>query len=250
MRIGLRKSPHLDAVVAGILASGDTFTSTNDTGADFYLCWGWPQAQDVVKESHGRSQHVICVDAHPFALRAGDRSGDRILQLGNWGALALYPPGRPDQSTEAHLSGGRDRSTPGGPVLVLGHVSSTEQLRQGLVDVWHTPGGDAWLKEECAKPNRKFRPHPRMWPKDSTVRQATLAEDLQGCSMAVGWNSTAVIHARLLGYPADSIEAHGWGRLSITELAGTRVGQHELRSGEYWATVYKPWLASLKQPKE
>jgi hypothetical protein len=244
MRIGLRKSPHLEALCEGILKAGDTFTSTNDTGADWYLCWGWPQGQCTARDNGGRSSDVICIDAHPFALRNGDRSGDRIFQLGNWGRLALYPP-----APSSPIKVPRDKSKPGGPVLVLGHVSSTEQLRQGLIDVWYTPGGDAWIEEELAKPNRRYRPHPRMY-EGIRGAQPTLEEDLRGCSMAVGWNSTAVLHARMLGYPADSIEAHGWGWFTLEELAGHRVSPHALRSGEYWATVYRPWLVSLKQAKE
>lgn len=228
----------------GILASGDTFTSTNDTGADFYLAWGWPQCQDVARENGGRDADIICLDAHPFALRAGDRSGDRILQLGNWGRLARYPTMRlPPGSWPAQPN----RSNPDGPVLVLGHVSSTEQLRQGLVDVWYTPGGDAWLKRELELPNRRLRVHPRMWPTDIAERQPSLEEDLRGCSRAVAWNSTAVLHARMLGYPADSIEAHGWGWFTLEELAALRVSPQELRSGSYWTTVYRPWLLSLKE---
>lgn len=246
MRIGLRKSPHLEQLCDGILKCGDTFTSTNDTGADYYLCWGWPQAQDVARENHGREADIICLDAHPFALRAGDRSGDRILQLGNWGRLAKYPPPRFELEWQPRI---RPCGVPDGPVLVLGHVSSTEQLRKGLIDVWYTPGGDAWLKQECALPNRKFRPHPRMWPQDSTVRQPSLEEELRGCSRAVAWNSTAVIHARMLGYEADSVEAHGWGWFTLEELAGLRVSPQELRSGQYWSEVYRPWLLSLKETK-
>lgn len=241
MRIGLRKSPHLELLVEGILKCGDTFTSTNDTGADFYLAWGWPQGQEVGRDNGGHPERVICMDAHPFALRAGDRSGDRILQLGNWGYCAKYPRTDPVMPPGARFN----QETPDGPVLVLGHVSSTEQLRGGLIDVWYTPGGDAWLREELAKPGRRFRPHPRMWA--GTVPQATLEDDLRGCSLALGWNSTAVIHARMLGYRAASIEAHGWGHFELEQLAGLRVNRHELKSGEYWAEVYRPWLLSLKE---
>jgi hypothetical protein len=125
---------------------------------------------------------------------------------------------------------------------VLGHVSSTEQQRQGLIDVWHTKGGDAWLVGELEKPGRKFRPHPRMWPPTTAERQPTLAEDLKGCSGAVGWNSTAVVHARLLGYPANTVEPHGWGALDLGFLNWLQAMPADLRSGEYWRTVYRPWL--------
>jgi hypothetical protein len=243
MRIGLRKSPHIETLVEGIRRSGDTFTSTNDTGADFYLCWGWPQAQDVVRENGGRSNDVICIDAHPFALRAGERSGERIFQLGNWGRLAKYPPSQLEGAWPAI----RPCGIPGGPVLVLGHVSSTEQLRQGLVDVWYTPGGDAWCNAELMKPNRKYRPHPRMWPElYPGVKQATLEEDLCGCSRAIAWNSTAVLHARMMGYPAESVEPHGWGFFTLEELNGLRVSPQQIRSAQYWNEVYRPWLLSLK----
>lgn len=242
MKIGLRKSPHLETLVAGIARCGDTFTSEYDTGADFYLCWGWPQAEQVARDNGGRSADIICIDAHPFALMHGDGSGARIFQLGNWGALAAYPPGELERVTAP-----KSRAVEDGPILILGHVSSTEQKRQGLVDVWHTPGGDKWLEEERAKPGRKFRPHPRMWREGE--RQATLAEDLKGCSRALAWNSTSVIHARLLGYPADTIEPHGWGRFTLERLAALRVLPAEVRSGEYWATTYRPWLLSLKEKR-
>lgn len=235
MRVGLRNSPHLENVVAGMLKCGVNFTSTYDTGADWYLCWGWPQGEQVARDNGGRADRIICVDAHPFALRAGDRSGDRILQLGNWGALAKYPPLEP-----APVDVPRDRSTPDGPVLVLGHVSSTEQQRQGLIDVWYTPGGDTWLNDELRQTNRKFRPHPRMW--NAPVAQPSLEQDLKGCSAALAWNSTAVIHARMLGYPAMTVENHGWGRFTLEELAAQRVSQASLRGGAYWAEVYRPWL--------
>ncbi len=241
MRIGVRKSPHLETVCAGITACGDTFTSEYDTGADFYLCWGWPQAEQVARDNGGRSADIICLDAHPFALMAGDGTGARIFQLGNWGALALYPPGEVES-----VKVPKSKAVEGGPTLVLGHVSSTEQKRKGYVDVWHTPGGDVWLAEELRKPGRKYRPHPRMWD-SANGQQPSLADDLKGCSRAIAWNSTAVIHARLLGYPADSIEPHGWGRFELERLAALRVLPEALRSGEYWANVYRPWLLSFKR---
>lgn len=240
MRIGLRKSPHLELLVEGIRKCGDTFTSEYDGGADYYLAWGWPQAEQVERDSGRPAADIICMDAHPFALRAGDRSGGRILQLGNWGRLAHYPPLKP---VEVPLP--RDQSRPGGPVLVLGHVSSTEQIRGGLVDVWYTPGGDAWLRDELLKDNRKFRPHPRMW--NEPRPQPSLAEDLQGCSCAIGWNSTAVLHARMLGYPTASVEAHGWGFFELEELAAQLITPRELRDGSFWAEVYRPWLVSRKE---
>lgn len=240
MRIGLRASPHLDATCQGIKACGVQFSSTYDTGCDWYLCWGWPQAEQVARDNGGRTDAIICVDAHPFALRSGDRSGARIIQLGNWGFMAEYPhaPERCEELVEVP----RSKATAGGPVLVLGHVASTEQLRQGLVDVWHTPGGDAWIAAELGRPNRKYRPHPRMWAEERP--QASLAEDLEGCSAAVAWNSTAAIHARMLGYPAGTIEPHGWGGFDLDYLATLAVSPQELRSGDYWRNVYRPWLES------
>ena len=159
MKIGVRKSPHIEELVAAIAASGDQIASTYDTGCDFWLCWGWPQAEQVCRDNGGVSSRVICIDAHPFALAPGARTGERIFQLGNWGFCAKYPPIEDLPAVELP----RRRLTPSGPVLVLGHVSSTEQLRGELVDVWYTPGGDAWIAEELAHANRKFRPHPRMW---------------------------------------------------------------------------------------
>lgn len=244
MKLGVRKSPHLETVLQGIAAAGDvTLTSEYDTGADFYLTWGWPQAEQVARDlGTKRDADIICIDAHPFALRAGDGTGARIFQLGNWGRLARYPVAGElaRVATDGPRKAGYD---PEGPVLVLGHVSSTEQLRGGLVDVWYTPGGDAWLRDELRQPGRKFRPHPRMWKEDNP--QATLAADLKGCSAAVAWNSTAAIHARMLGFPSYCIEAHGWAHFDLDELGALRVTQAELRSGEYWAKTYRPWLESL-----
>jgi hypothetical protein len=239
MKIGVRKSPHIETLVEAIRVSGDVeLTSTYDTGCDFWLCWGWPQAEQVCRDG-APAARVICIDAHPFALRTGDRSGARIFQLGNWGALASYPrPKRGDELEPVELP--RSRARKRGPVLVLGHVSSTEQQRGELVDVWYTPGGDAWLLEELKKPGRKFRPHPRMWTEPRP--QPTLEEDLRGCSSAVAWNSTATVHARLLGYPAVSVEEHGWGHLDLDFLAWLMVPAADVRSGVYWRSIYRPWL--------
>src|SRR5262245_5329168 len=91
MKIGVRMSPHLDAFVSGLLRCGEKVVQHYDGGADYFLAWGWPQAEQIERDLGGRAQDIICIDAHPFALRAGDRSGDRIAQLGNWGFLAHYP---------------------------------------------------------------------------------------------------------------------------------------------------------------
>jgi len=243
MKIGIRKSPHIETLVAAIAESGDELTSVYDTGADFYLCWGWPQGEQVAKDNGGRSADIICIDAHPFALAAGAMRGSRIFQLGNWGALAQYPT--PAELLPVGLKVRRIKKR--GPVLVLGHVSSTEQIRGGLVDVWYTPGGDAWLDKERRKPNRKYRPHPRMWTEPRP--QPSLEEDLEGCSAAVAWNSTAVVHARMLGYPASSVEAHGWGFMDLELLAALEVMPADIRSGVYWRTVYKPWLLELRRQR-
>ena len=166
MKIGLRKSPHLEAICAGILACGDTFTSTNDTGADFYLCWGWPQGQDVVKQNGGRSADVICVDAHPFALRAGDRSGDRILQLGNWGRLAMYPPVPIEQPGVLPRWPG-DRSVQGGPVLTM--VRGRVVMEAGKLVA--EPG---W-----GKPAKQQMPPPAPRHTDKTTAAITAREGLR-----------------------------------------------------------------------
>lgn len=242
MKIGVRKSPHIETLVEAIRASGDVITSTYDTGADFYLCWGWPQAEQVCRDG-AKAERVICIDAHPFALAAGDRSGARIFQLGNWGYLAKYPPPNPlDEVMELKVPRARARRA-SGPLLVLGHVSSTEQLRGELVDVWYTPGGDAWIREELKQPNRKYRPHPRSW--NEPRPQPSLLEDLAGCRGAVCWNSTAGVHAQLLGYPAEGIEAHAWARFDLAHLASLRVSPAEVRTGVYWRDVYRPWLQTL-----
>lgn len=236
MRIGIRKSPHLEAVEAGILACGDVFTSTYDTGADFYLCWGWPQAQQVAIDNGGHYSRIVCVDSHPFALRAGDFSGDRILQLGNWGALATYPSGN------APVLACAPRHNPQGPVLVIGQVYTREQQRLGLVDVWHTGGYDNWVAVHSAMPNAKFRKHPRVWALENDGEiQPTLEADLEGCSCALTWNSTAGVHAKLLGYPATAAEAHGWANMHPERLEFLRASPEALRSGKHWHT-YRRWL--------
>lgn len=248
MKIGLRKSPHLDTLIQGIAAVGGVeFVSEYNGGADFYLTWGWPQAEQVARDLGGRDRDIICLDAHPFALKEGAKTGSRIFQLGNWGHMARYPAPSAELARVKISRPARGALDPNGPTLVLGHVSSTEQLRKGLVDVWYTPGGDAWLADELKQPGRKFRPHPRMW--DAKFPQPSLAEDLRGCCGAVAWNSTAAIHARMLGYPAQCVEEHGWAHFDIDQLAELEVSQQELRSGEYWAKTYRPWLESLGRPQ-
>lgn len=239
MKIGIRKSPHLDALVLGIEACGDILTSVYDMGCDVWLCWGWPQAEQVMRDG-APSARIICVDAHPFALMAGDRSGDRILQLGNWGALARYPsvPAEPMLRSPS-------RSEPFGPTLVLGQVYTAEQRRLGLVDTWHTGGYEQWVRGELAKPNRKFRKHPRVWMVENSGQvQPSLADDLRGCFSVASWNSTAGVHAQLLGYPATAAEPHGWAHMELERLAAQRVSPAELRSGRYWGT-YREWLAKV-----
>lgn len=240
MKIAVRKSPHLETLVASIERCGDTITSVYDTGADYWLAWGWPQAQQCVQDG-APTNRMICVDAHPFALMAGDRSGARILQLGSWGALARYPTmTAADLNAELH-----DNPPPKhGPILVIGQVYTAEQKRLGLVDVWHTGGYEVWCRTELAKPGRKFRKHPRIWLVENPGEvQPSLAEDLAGCSMASCWNSTVGIHARLLGWPSQSSEQHAWGHLSMALLRRLVVLPSQLASGEAWAS-YREWLGS------
>ena len=246
MKIGVRKSPHIATLVDAIRESGDEIVSTYDTGADWYLCWGWPQAEQVERDNGGRADSIICIDAHPFSLAPGDKSGARIFQLGNWGFLAEYPIPERGDLVDA-ITPPKSKAKDGGPVLVLGHVSSTEQQRGELVDVWYTPGGDKWLAAELCKPNRKFRPHPRMWTE--ARQQPTLADDLKGCSSAVAWNSTAAVHARLLGYPAETYEAHGWAQFDLGFLAWLRVSPADVKSGVYWRTTYRPWLETIRSAR-
>lgn len=239
MKLGVRHSPHLENLLAGIDAVGEDQTTTYfNSGCDFWLAWGWPQAEEIAK--HGApTDRIIALDAHPYALQAGDKSGDRIFQLGNWGAMARYPEGTvavPDVP---------DRSNPTGPVLVLGQVRSTEQIRNGFVDVWHTPGFDQWTRSELAKPGRKFREHPREWARlRGGMQQPTLAEDLRGCSRVVGWNSTALVHCRRLGYPVEGFEAHAWNKLSDARLQALRLSPSALRCGSAWDS-YRSWLIDL-----
>lgn len=226
----------------GIEACGDTFTSTNDTGADCYLCWGWPQAEQVAKDNGGQHHKIVCVDSHPFALMAGNETGARILQLGNWGALATYPSWLDADHNRPQTPA--DCSTPGGPVLVLGQVYTAEQQRQGLVDVWHTHGYEAWARKECASENRKFRKHPRVWAMENDgEKQPTLIEDLLGCSAAASWNSTAATHAQILGWRATAAEPHGWASMELSRLRALQALPSQLREGAAWLH-YREWLLS------
>jgi hypothetical protein len=134
------------------------------------------------------------------------------------------------------------RMTEGGPVLVIGQVYTAEQKRQGLVDVWHTGGYEDWLTHEMAKPGRVYRKHPRVWMVENPGElQARLVDDLKGCSRVVTWNSTAGIHARMLGYESTAAEAHGWAHMSLTRLASLRIRPADLQSGFAWEH-YRRWL--------
>lgn len=236
LKIGIRKSPFLGTFADSILKHGDTFTSTNDTGADFYLAWGWPQAEQVARDNGGRHERIICVDAHPFALRKGDTSGARILQLGNWGALAKYPDWRRPVERVPN------RAVATGPALVLGQVYTAIQKASGFVDVWHTGGYEIWAERECSQANRKFRKHPRVWAFENEGEiQPSLEEDLTGCSQVLSWNSTAAIHALMLGYPASAFEPHGWALMPLDRLAGQQMTPADLKSGTAWER-YRAWL--------
>lgn len=237
MKLGVRMSPHLDALIQGIRACGDTITGVDDTGCDAYIAWGWPQALDVYRKMPTwRAAPLICVDAHPFALRAGDRSGDRILQLDNWGALGKYPPGR--ASVRIRRLRGRKAD---GPALVIGQVYSAMQAAAGWVDVWHTGGYDEWIRQFEGRPEYRIRPHPRTWASEEP--QPALTDDLKGCSRVLTWNSTCGVHARLLGFEAEAEEPHGWARMDLEQLQALRASPKALRSGEYW-TEYREWLQS------
>lgn len=236
MKIGLRASPHIESLVESIKRHGDVVTSYYDGGCDFWLCWGWPSARDIAQANEHATPRIICIDCHPFALRAGDESGSRIFQLGSWGALAKYP----DWAARIELP--HERGKTGGPILVLGQVYTAEQARHGLVDVWHTGGYDDWVKTELLRLNRKFRKHPRIWAVENDgQRQPSLEEDLAGCSRAVSWNSTAAIHAKMLGYHAVAVEPHGWAHMSMSHLAGLVMTKADIASGDAWAK-YRDWL--------
>lgn len=232
MKVGVRKSPHLADLLQGIEACGDNITGVDDTGCDVYLAWGWPQCQDVQKKMAAwNPAPLVCLDAHPFALRAGAKSGTRIIQINNWGALADYPEPKPVEFTESPYTW----ADPDGPVLVIGQVYTAEQAKLGLVDVWHTGGYENWVRQFDGKPGFRFRPHPRVW--DRPEAQPTLSKDLAGVSTVLTWNSTCGVHARLMGYPAKAEEAHGWARMDLDDLAGQERTAQELRSGEAWQSV-------------
>ena len=242
LKIGIRRSPHLDELARSIEAHGDYFVSTHDTGADFYLAWGWPQAEQVARDNGGRHSRIICMDAHPFALKAGDSSGSRILQLGNWGALAKYPTFAERFSTRV-ISPPLNRATRHGPLLVLGQVYTAIQAAGGLVDTWHTHGYEALVRAELANPRRVFRKHPRVWAVENPgAAQPPLESDLQGCSGALSWNSTAGVHSLMLGYPAWAAESHGWAAMPLGLLAAQELPPSAIRSGAVWAE-YRAWLA-------
>jgi hypothetical protein len=238
VKIGVRPRPFLEELVATLPTHGDFITSTYDTGADFYLGWGWPQCEQIARDNGGQHAKIICVDAHPFALRRGDRSGARILQLGNWGALAKYPDWRTKMAPTPL------RATPSGPVLVLGQVYTAIQKANGYVDVWHTGGYEDWLKAEIRKPNHLYRPHPRVWALETpSDAQPALEDQLRGCSAVKSWNSTAAVHALMWGYPATAAEAHGWAHLPLDLLSGQYWTALQVRLGEAWG-LYREWLAS------
>ncbi len=239
MRIGVRKSPHLELLCDSILRAGDVFTSTYDAGADYYLCWGWPQAEQVARDNGGRHERIICVDAHPYALAPGAANGYRIFQLGNWGALAAYPE---DLTPRCSVMAANSRASETGPTLVIGQVYTAMQQKQGLVDVWHTGGYGAWVANEMLRPNTKFRKHPRVWAVENPgERQPTLAEDLEGVYCVSTWNSTAGVHAKMAGYPATAAESHGWAHLMLYQLSARTESPDEIRSGIAWDR-YRPWL--------
>jgi hypothetical protein len=240
VKIGVRNNPHLELTLQSIKASGkDRIVSYYDTGADFWLCWGWPTAEQMARDLPASArERIIAVDAHPFALEFGVHTGERIFQLGNWGAMANYPEGL------KHVAPIKSRAIQHGPTLVLGQVRSTEQLRLGLIDTWYTPGCDQWIRSELAKPWRKFREHPREWVRlHSGKEQPTLAEDLRGCAAVLGWNSTALVHARRLGYPVTGVEEHAWCRLPDERLEALRVTPEDLRSGAAWLK-YREFLGA------
>lgn len=240
MKIGVRKSPHLELLCDSILCAGDVFTSTYDTGADYYLCWGWPQAEQVARDNGGRHDRIICVDAHPYALFPGAGNGCRIFQLGNWGALAAYPE---DQTPRWPVTACNSRATEGGEVLVIGQVYQALQQQAGLVDVWHTGGYGNWVSEEMAKHERvRLRKHPRVWAVQNLGEvQKSLAEDLEGVSLVKTWNSTVGVHARILGFPATAAEAHGWAHMPLHRLSALTESPEEIRSGLSWDR-YRAWL--------
>lgn len=236
MKIGVRRSPHLEYLLEGMKRHGVTLTDEGDTGCDAWLCWGWPTARDITRKwpEWQRNKIILVVDAHPFALAPGARTGSRIIQINNWGALADYPPAKPEFTVPEP----KDRSNPNGPVLVLGQVGTEQKSTTKEIDTWVTDGYEQWAPPLIAQPNTRFRPHPREWVHTHPgQRQPTLEEDLDGCSSAVSWNSTAAVHAQLLGYPATSAEAHGWAHMSLRELAGQERTIPELRSGDTWNDV-------------
>jgi hypothetical protein len=241
VKIGIKRSPHLEAVVLGIQARKHRLVDTADTGCDAYLCWGWPQAREVQEQEMAPwcKAPLICVDAHPFALKTNATSGSRIMSINGWGAKADYAKVRDVEWTDPPVSPHYD---PDGPVLVLGQVGTEQKSRRGEIDVWVTDGYEQWVEKELQKPNRKFREHPRSWMhrigRDG-VHQPTLEEDLKGCSGVIGWNSTAMVHAQLLGYPViEAVEEHAYvRRFSLKDLAELECTLPDLRSGIAWKAI-------------
>lgn len=234
LKVGWRNSLHLEELKQGVRACGDYITSVDDTGCDIYVAWGWPQCQGVYQKIPAwrlDTARVLCVDAHPFALMPDARTGSRILQVDNWGALAAYPPGKRRRKVKIPAS----KAVKSGPILVAGQVYSAMQRAHGWVDAWHTGGYDEWVKQYENQPGYKFRPHPRTWASEKP--QETLSGDLKGCSGVLTWNSTVGVHARLMGYPTSAAEPHGWAHMDIDELAAQERTPQELRDGSAWRAV-------------
>jgi hypothetical protein len=243
MKVGLCRNHMLEPhIAAGIRAAGDELVDYADSGCDIYIAWGWPMAQEVERSIRvHRAKNmppIVCVD------RGMIDPTRRIFAINGWGALAHYhaPRALPFEDVVC-------LADPEGPVLIIGQVPRA-QKRCGEVDQWDSPGYERWVAAELAKPNRKFREHPRVYNlQGHKVRQATLAEDLDGCAGAIGWNSTALIHAAMLGYPVETVEAHGMLlRFSPRGIFGLEWTLTECAEGTAWNVIRAVRAGEL--PKE
>ena len=244
-------APHMPDLIAGIQACGDEldFDGLWNTGIPIIVtsepgcaAWCWQNRPKWSKTI------VVCVDVHPFPMLHAHNPAypyTTIFQISRapdevWGAKAEYAPRERDWEAPP-LSSDYD---PNGPKLILGQVRSDDKTSRGLIDSWDSPGADRWADEARKQPNTKFREHPAEFRRNHPgEHRVSLEEDLRGCSGVLSWNSTAVIHARMLGYPGESAHPQGWGNMDITALAQQEVTPEELRSGEAWQRV-RTWLTN------
>lgn len=239
MKIGMLPSMYFEHVLGDSLKrAGDQLVSASNTGADAYLAWGWPEVIAMRRDAPAwHKPTILCIDPHPFAIKPGTPTTEmsRIIQINGLGATAQYAPhnGKPTPPV------GDGQHDPNGHILLIGQRSSAEQKRRDLADAWDTPEYERWMAPLLKNPRVRFRAHPAVFRLENPgVRQATLAEDLDGCSEVITWNSTAGIHAMQRGYQnVSAASPHGWAHMSLAHLAGQEWTLAETRNGLAWDHV-------------